>query len=191
MADAAGSSVVASFRPMTIGLGQATSTSYALVVIPPADEMREVEVIRRRYDPQFQLVPAHITVVFPFPSSLSVTQLGAEVGPALAARPAFVADLSGISVHGSYVFVDVACRGDDLADLHQRLHEVLVDAAATRRHPYRPHMTVGRLPSEKRAKEVAASVSIRLDVTVGAVTICRMLATNVDQMTSIELAPPM
>jgi 2'-5' RNA ligase len=173
---------------MHVGLDQTTLTTYALVVIPPVDEMHTVELIRRRYDPRFEAIPAHITVVFPFSSALSIDQLGAEIGRTIAAQRAFVVGLDGIRVDDSYVFIDVACGGEHLGALHEGLHEALVDAAASRRHPYRPHMTLGRLPSAEGANEVAAGISLSIEATVASVTICRIGGRSVDQLTSIGLA---
>ena len=51
----------------------------AVVWFPPFPLDAPIEPFRRRYDPMADALPAHVTLVFPFPTNLTSVQLASHV----------------------------------------------------------------------------------------------------------------
>ena len=49
-------------------------TQYAVVAFPQSDALARVEALRRRFDPQALLLPAHVTLVFSFTATASIDE---------------------------------------------------------------------------------------------------------------------
>jgi len=164
-----------------------STVSYAVVAIPPAADMTDLELVRREHDPQFDLIPAHVTIVFPFQSTWPDDKLRARVEQRIGGLPACSLHLAGVTVHNeTYVFLEVDRGRDCLAELHEGLHDGLVEARSTRRRPFVRHLTIGRLPSARRTHEVAAGLSPSAETTIASVTVCR-IGQRIERIHQVEL----
>lgn len=68
-----------------------------IALFPPAEEMRAVQGLRRRWDPLAEFVHPHLTLVFPFESEDSTDVLRAHVEHAVAGVRAFPIHLAGVT----------------------------------------------------------------------------------------------
>jgi 2'-5' RNA ligase len=106
-----------------------------------------IESLRRAHDPQWRLIRAHITLVFPLVADLDA--LVAQTTRAVAGHAPFDVTITAALAHRdhaastSHLFLVPGEGGDQIRSLHEDLygrefrHHLRADA------PYLPHVTVG------------------------------------------------
>ncbi|HEX4886014.1 MAG TPA: 2'-5' RNA ligase family protein [Casimicrobiaceae bacterium] len=115
------------------------------VVAFPAGLPDAVEAFRRTHDPQAAVLPAHVTLVFPFASSLTGVQVAAHVARVAAGWPALPITLRGIDAYaGQWVHARVTRGREAIVELHARLYRGALAAFLRREFEYEPHVTLGR-----------------------------------------------
>lgn len=121
-----------------------------IMIFPEFNNMEIIDNIRKKYDPLAELVRPHITLVFPFESQMSNTELTDILNRRLQNVKPFVIKLKGISKHednfGNYLFLNVIQGIEEIRFIHQ----VLYDNEFKEFHmgvSYIPHMTIGNLSS--------------------------------------------
>ena len=132
----------------------------ALPRLAPADA-EAIEALRRGWDPQAALLPAHVTLVFPRPAAEEATLI-ARARRVPAATAAFDLELAGTAVVESgpapsfYRYLLPRRGGEALQTLHRALNErPLTDFA--------PHVTLGRFASRRRGRRDRNRARRRLD----------------------------
>lgn len=122
----------------------------AIVMFPAGEGLAAMESIRRRHDPQASLIGAHVTLVFPFQSKLSVSALRAHLAECLRGVTPFHARFDNVTAaDGEYVFLEPTRGGKQMVALHGRLHTGVLKEHLSAVHQYLPHVTLGgfRMPS--------------------------------------------
>jgi len=133
----------------------------AIVVFPQGEGLAVVEQLRQRFDPLTQLIPAHVTLVFPFVDELSSSQLHAHIRQAVEQTPPFVARFEGVEAEGEFILLSATVGRDELAALHDRLYRGPL-AIHRRGHGYQPHITLGRVRDEPARAEALALARAQL-----------------------------
>ncbi len=119
----------------------------AIVWFPPFPIDAPIEPFRRKYDPMADSLPAHVTLVFPFPTNLTVMQLASHIRRIVGnwpSLPVSFRDIEGIL--DEFVFLMVRDRADAVVALHDKLYRGILKAYLRDDIPYLPHVTIGRLP---------------------------------------------
>ncbi|NTV36032.1 MAG: 2'-5' RNA ligase family protein [Anaerolineaceae bacterium] len=118
----------------------------AIVIFPKFENSLAIELLRNRYDPLALTIAPHITLVFPFESTLSTPQLQTHIQQAIQGMQPFPVQLHGISGSESeYLFLNVKRGNDELIELHDRLYSGILSEHLRIEQSYIPHLTVGRL----------------------------------------------
>ena len=98
-----------------------------IMIFPEFQNMEIINNIRRQYDPLYELVQPHITLVFPFESPISNEELANVLNLRLQEIPPFELKLNGISMHadtsGNYPFLNVIQGTNELKIIHQALYD--------------------------------------------------------------------
>ena len=119
-----------------------------IMIFPEFENMEIIDEIRKQFDPLADLVRPHITLVFPFESSMSNEELAQILEQRLADIKPFQLELGGISkqedVFGNYLFLDVLQGVEEICRMHQVLYENEFQEF-NKGLQYVPHMTVGKL----------------------------------------------
>jgi 2'-5' RNA ligase len=146
----------------------------AIVIFPALPEPDPLVELRARFDPLVDLIPAHITLVFPFESDLSPDELCAHVERSVRGIGAFPIRLSGITgMEDKYLFLNVKRGNDTLIELHDRLYSGPLQSYLSLAFTFIPHVTVGRFTSHEafvNALASASALAISIDTEVR--TIC-------------------
>ncbi len=121
--------------------------STALLIVPPADICDAVDAWRRRYDPQGEQIPPHITIAYPpFVSAEDWPVFSLELADLLQSVPPFAITLKEVGVFTGIPQI-LWLRPDQEGDL-PRLRELLetrfADVFQPLPYAYTPHMTVGQ-----------------------------------------------
>lgn len=161
----------------------------AVIALAPANVDIALTEVRRRFDPQFELVPAHLTLVFPLHVELAV--LVPHVRDVAAVHRPIGVRLAGFAgSDAAYLFLRVTRGNDELIALHDDLYRGLLASALDRTSIFVPHVTVGRLESSAALRAALDAVDHRLtwEFDVRELTIYRL---SDDQPGELEASLPL
>ncbi|PEM32748.1 2'-5' RNA ligase [Bacillus wiedmannii] len=121
--------------------------------------INEIENIRKKHDPLFGLIPPHITVVFPFESSISNDELKLHILKLSKGIQEIEIEFANqISGEGEYLFLRVEKGQKQIEELHDLLYTGALLQFLKEDIPYIPHVTVGRKERTGLAAEVAKDI---------------------------------
>lgn len=121
-----------------------------IMIFPEFEEMEIIDEIREKYDPLARLVRPHITIVFPFENKMSNNDIAEILADRLEMIHPFELVLNGISKQedrfGNYLFLNVKEGSAEICAIHNILYDNEF-CEHDLRLGYKPHMTVGKLPT--------------------------------------------
>ena len=137
---------------------------YSLVHFPKIDAER-IDQIRRKYDPQVELIQPHITVMFPVPESIGEDKLIDHLGNVLRNTKSFTIQLQGLSKSpDDYLFLLVKEGKDAIVDLHAQIYTGVLGHLRKTDLPYVPHVTLGVFRDTGNEYARALAEAKRLDL---------------------------
>ncbi|WP_342714723.1 2'-5' RNA ligase family protein [Bacillus paramycoides] len=121
--------------------------------------INEIEDIRKKHDPLFGLIPPHITVIFPFESSISNDELKLHILKLSKGIQEIEIEFANqITGEGEYLFLRVEKGQKQIEELHDLLYTGVLLQFLKEDIPYIPHVTVGRKESAELATEAAKDI---------------------------------
>jgi 2'-5' RNA ligase len=115
------------------------------IVAFPAGDLAVVEAFRRAHDPLAGAMPAHVTLVFPFASTLSSLQVTAHARRVASRWPVIPIRLRGVDAYaGEWVHLRVTQGRDAVVELHDRLYRRALAPFLRPEFAYEPHVTIAR-----------------------------------------------
>jgi 2'-5' RNA ligase len=147
----------------------------AVIVPTPPDVDADLADVRRSFDPQFNSMPSHLTLVFPH--RVRSDALLRHVNTVAAAHRPIRVQLAGFAgSQNAWLFARVTRGNDDLIALHDHLYTGTLAAALDRTSIFVPHVTVGRVngASALRAALDAVDQDMAWEFEVQALTIYRL-----------------
>ena len=115
---------------------------YALVHYPAVDTQR-IDALRRKYDPQADLIAPHITLIFPV-SSIGESNLVSHFEHVLSSCPPFPIHLRGLEQSADhYLFLVLQEGRAEVIHLHDRIYTGVLAPYLKADLPYVPHVTLG------------------------------------------------
>ncbi len=118
----------------------------ALVVVLPDPIAARIDRWREQYDPNYEILPPHITVVYPpFVPEQDWPSVRDEVAACLRPFPAFTVRLAefGVFDDGPFYLWLRPEDGGDLARIHSALARSFAQYSTPFPSPYAPHLTIG------------------------------------------------
>jgi 2'-5' RNA ligase len=116
---------------------------YALVHYPDIDTSR-IDQLRKKYDPQVDLIEPHITIVFPVPESVGEQKLSSHIDRVLRDWQPFPIRLKGLlQSWDNYLFLLLADGSADIIRLHDDLYTGVLASYRREDIPFIPHVTLG------------------------------------------------
>lgn len=126
-----------------------------ICIFPHFDNMKLIDELRQKYDSLHNLIPPHITLVFPFRSHISTEDLITHIKEAIIPIRPFELILQGITGNqNQYLFLNVKKGNDEMIKLHDRLYTGILEQNLNRNVSYLPHMTVGRIHNKEQFVKV-------------------------------------
>ncbi|MDT3498520.1 2'-5' RNA ligase family protein [Bacillus toyonensis] len=121
--------------------------------------IHEIEDIRLEHDPLFGLIPPHVTIVFPFESSISNDELKLHIlNVSKKIHNIEIEFANQITCEGAYLFLRVEKGKEQIEDLRDTLYTGPLLQFLKEDIPYTPHVTVGRKESAELAAEVVKNI---------------------------------
>lgn len=106
---------------------------FAVAWFPQFPGIEAVEAFRGKHDPVAHLIPAHVSLVFPFSTALTALRLRSHVKKVVSGWPAIPVSLRGIRPAASeFVFLMAQRGAASITGLHDRLYT----------RSLRPHLTL-------------------------------------------------
>lgn len=125
-------------------IGERRHNRFAVVIFLPGPLEDIIAPLRERFDPIYNLVGPHLSLVFPFDARMSLDELVAAVKAEVEPRQEIRIELSSIGdfyPDDPVIYWNVK-ENPDLNDLHFNLHIRL--GLAVPHKEYQPHVTVAR-----------------------------------------------
>ena len=163
----------------------------AVVAYPRLSEADSAwfEAIRRQHDPLAELIPAHLTLMFP--AMATVDSLVAQANRCAAGYQVFDIRITQAKAHctaingWSYVFMLPTLGSEQIIALHDNLY-----GGDFRRHlrhdlPYQPHITVAKKTDYAECVSLASSINDKGMNIPGRINSIRVLSIGPAEITSV------
>ena len=130
----------------------------AIVTYPKIKDTSSIQAIREKYDPQFQLIKPHITVVFPFPA-IDKDVLCKHINRILSFHSAFNITLEGLKCSfDNYLFLLINQGNDTIVRLHDELYTKVLAEHLRKDIEYDPHVGLGSFKTKSGCKDAEKKV---------------------------------
>ena len=118
---------------------------FAVAWFPAFDGIEDVEAFRARHDPMAALIPAHVSLVFPFSTALTQLQIATHVQRVVSRWPPVATTFRRPRLEANeFVFLMAARGAASIKGLHDRLYTRSLAPHLKRDMPYEPHITLAR-----------------------------------------------
>jgi 2'-5' RNA ligase len=126
----------------------------SILIFPKFKNIEEIEKLRKKYDPLVNCIAPHITLVFPFISEISTSELKEHLKSKLRGIDPFKIKLHEITgTVDRFLFLNVKEGNDKLIELHDKLYTNILEKYKDNAYTYIPHVTIGRLKNENEFKQ--------------------------------------
>ncbi len=141
------------------------------VVYFPKINVGEINFFRKKYDPLWNIIPPHITVVFPF-SNIPEKQIIQHLDTVTKNIEPFRIHLNGLmKSFDDYLFLLVQEGKEEIERVHDTLHFGILTSHLRKDIPFIPHITLGvfktkydQLDKELYEKAFAEAKELDLDI---------------------------
>lgn len=118
---------------------------FAVAWLPGFEGIDRVEAFRQRHDPASALIPAHLSLVFPFPTAHSRLQVETHVRRVVSRWPVIPVTFRRVRMHANeFVFLMASRGAASITALHDKLYTRSFAPHLRRDLPYEPHITLAR-----------------------------------------------
>jgi 2'-5' RNA ligase len=158
----------------------------ALLDLVPA---KGIDDLRRRFDPLYGIVPAHVTLVFPFDLPMDNESVINHLDAVFASHPPIEVTFGSCQVQQQgYACLPVETGAGKLEQLYERANAGLLAPARLQQRfsgPFLPHLTIGQVNSAASASliaDLASTVHHGLKGTINSVMLETILPDNKSQV---------
>jgi len=118
---------------------------FAVAWFPAFEGIDRIEAFRARHDPMASLVPAHLSLVFPFGTAQSALQVATHVQRVASRFPPVALTFRPVRLFANEFVFLMATRGAAaVVELHDRLYTRSLRSKLRRDLTYEPHITIAR-----------------------------------------------
>jgi 2'-5' RNA ligase len=130
---------------------------FAVAWFPRFDGIERIEAFRTKHDPVAGLIPAHLSLVFPFPTAHTRLQVETHVQRVVSKWPPIPVAFRRARMHANEFLFLMASRGAaSVAALHDKLYTRSFAPHLRRDLPYEPHITLARYAEFARLESAFA-----------------------------------
>lgn len=123
-----------------------------IMLFPQFENMFLIDNLRHQYDPLAHKVAPHITLVFPFESTMAKKELDNILLTRFNTIKPFDIKLKGLEAVGSFLFLKITEGKEAIKEIHHVLYENEFSFfRPSWLGEYNPHMTVGAFKTEEEA----------------------------------------
>ena len=136
---------------------------FAVAWFPAFRGLDRLEAFRARHDPMAEAIPAHLSLVFPFPTALSRLQVETHVQRIVSRWPPIPLAFRALRLEANEFLFLMAGRGAaSVKGLHDKLYTRSLQQHLRRELPYEPHITLARHAELPRLEAALAEAETEL-----------------------------
>jgi len=118
---------------------------FAVAWFPSFRGIGQIEAFRRQHDPMATHIRAHLSLVFPFGTNLTLLQLETHVRRVASAWPPIPVTFRAIRLHANeFVFLMASRGAASIVALHDKLYTRSLRSHLRPEFAYEPHITLAR-----------------------------------------------
>jgi 2'-5' RNA ligase len=118
----------------------------SVLLFPDLPNLPAIQEIRDKYDPLHDKIRPHITLVFPFDTSMDPADLEVRVRKCLSGRLKFEIETGRVFyTDDHFIQLAFASGNGEITALHDALYADVFPEFLNRKYPYTPHVTLGYL----------------------------------------------
>ncbi|HUQ29243.1 MAG TPA: 2'-5' RNA ligase family protein [Usitatibacter sp.] len=130
---------------------------FAVAWFPQFDGVERIEAFRAKHDPVAAVIPAHLSLVFPFPTAHTRLQVETHIQRVVSKWPPVPVTFRRVRMHANEFLFLMASRGAaSVTALHDKLYTRSLAPHLRRDLPYEPHITLARYAELPRLEAAAA-----------------------------------
>ncbi|MBP9797574.1 2'-5' RNA ligase family protein [Candidatus Woesebacteria bacterium] len=123
----------------------------------------EIDIFRKKHDPKWNVIPPHITLVFPF-SDFSEYQILEHVKKVTQDIMPFPIHLHGLQkIEDELIFLLVKEGNEEIMHVHVQLYSGIFQTLE-QEFVFEPHITIGELPSADIDSALEEAEALDLDI---------------------------
>jgi 2'-5' RNA ligase len=131
--------------PARLGRPRPPLPRFAVAWFPAFEGVERIEAFRARHDPMAMLVPAHLTLVFPFATAQTALQVSTHVQRIVSRFPPIAIAFRPVRLFANeFVFLMATHGAPAAVELHDRLYTRSLRPKLRRDLTYEPHITIAR-----------------------------------------------
>ena len=132
---------------------------YAVVLFVQTDT-NDIQTFREKYDPQYGIIPAHITIVSPF-SEIEEPDILEHINKVTQNTQAFSIQIHGIQKSpDEYLFLLVQEGKENITDLRRKLYSGKLEQFFSKDFLFIPHITMGEYTKVSQKALETASINL-------------------------------
>ena len=125
-----------------------------ILIFPKFKNIDKIQEIRNKFDRLANLIPPHITLVFPFSDSISDKELVEKLSILLTGWSSFNIKFNGISLSDDgYIFLNCINGCEEIVKLHDEIYKKILPSHYKNTVEYIPHITLGQANNLENFKE--------------------------------------
>ena len=122
---------------------------YALLYYPEIKNER-FHLLRKKYEPYWELVPEHITFIFPVPESIGLENLESHITTILGSWEPFEIHIRGLDLTwDNFLYYTIKEGNSQIFKLHDEFYTGILSPHLRKDLPFVPHIGVGLFSKEE------------------------------------------
>jgi len=122
---------------------------YAIAIYPKLEDDSKIQVIRKKYDPYYQLINPHLTIVFPF-SSIEKKEIEDHISKTINQFGKFDLRLNGLTrSFDNWLFLTMKEGNQKIIELHDKLYTGILKKELKEDIKFIPHIGLGLFKNDK------------------------------------------
>jgi 2'-5' RNA ligase len=127
----------------------------AIHIFPEFNNSEILDNYRKKYDPLYNLINVHITLVFPFKSKLTHNDVKEHIRGVLLGVESFKISFHGFSKSSDgHIFLNVIDGFEELVRLNDKLYSGILSNFRNKDIEYSPHITIGKIEKEEELDSI-------------------------------------
>jgi 2'-5' RNA ligase len=136
---------------------------FALAWFPKLEGIERIEAFRLRHDPTAADTPAHLSLVFPFPTAHTRLQVETHVQRVVSRWPPIAVTFRRVRLQANeFLFLMASHGAASITALHDKLYTRSLAPHLRRDLPYEPHITLARYAALPRLEAALAEAEEEL-----------------------------
>lgn len=135
-----------------------------ILIFPKFNNIELIQSIRKKYDRLYNIIPPHITLVFPFTDNISNEDLYIKLKELIKDTKKFNVKFEGLSLSDdNFIFLNCVIGLENIIYLHDKIYNNILPTHFKKDVEYVPHITLGKSNNIDNLKDFKYSFETIID----------------------------